>query len=289
MKKIITLLFAVSATVAYAQPKLLTQAIITTKTTIVSPDEDEIGPNATSTSTAGPDGQELRVMRFGGDGETKTTTWLKNDLIKTFSESEMGRTTAIRDNGKKMTTTIMEIMGKKMGYYATDEDQEQMRKQLDSMMQGRNQNTDLQAILSPTTPKTEITYLDENKKISGYECKKAIIANTRSNGKIDTTVVWYIPDMKLQGVSSTGGSLGGFGGMSPQVGTNGMDLLKGFPMEYQRNMNRGRKMTVQVTKLVIDKEVTDKEFEIPKDIDIKPMKDMQNGGRPGTMQMRVGG
>lgn len=289
MKRIITFLFAVSTTAVYAQPKLLTQAIITTKTTIVAPDEDENGPNATSSSTTGADGQEIRVMRFGGDGETKTTTWLKNDLIKTFSESEMGRTTAIRDNGKKMTTTIMEIMGRKMGYYATDEDQEQMRKQLDSMMQGRNQNTDLQALLTPTTPKTEITYIDETKKISGYECKKALIANTRTNGKVDTTMVWYIPDMKLQGIPSTGGSLGGFGGMSPQVGTNGMDQLNGFPMEYQRTMNRGRKMTVQVTKLVIDKEVTDKEFEIPKDVDIKPMKDMQNGGRPGTMQMRIGG
>ncbi|MEO6254849.1 MAG: hypothetical protein ABIO79_16180, partial [Ferruginibacter sp.] len=61
----------------------------------------------------------------------------------------------------------------------------------------------------------------------------------------------------------------------------------GFPMEYQRNMRGGRKMTVQVTKLVIDKDIADKEFEIPKDIEIKPMKDMQNGGGPG-FQIRVG-
>ncbi|MBK7433954.1 MAG: hypothetical protein IPI66_08685 [Chitinophagaceae bacterium] len=54
-------------------------------------------------------------------------------------------------------------------------------------------------------------------------------------------------------------------------------------------MNRGRKMVVQVTNLVTDKEIADKEFDIPKDVDIKPMKEMQNGGRPGTFQMRVGG
>ncbi|MBK7558519.1 MAG: hypothetical protein IPI54_09650 [Chitinophagaceae bacterium] len=65
-----------------------------------------------------------------------------------------------------------------------------------------------------------------------------------------------------------------------------MEELNGFPMEYERTMNRGRKMTVQVTKLVIDKDVADKEFEIAKDIEIKAMKDMQNSSGPG-FQMRI--
>ena len=60
-------------------------------------------------------------------------------------------------------------------------------------------------------------------------------------------------------------------------------------MEYERNMGRGRKMTVQVTKLVIDKDVNDKEFEIPKDIEVKPMKDMQGSGGGPVFQMRAGG
>jgi hypothetical protein len=47
-------------------------------------------------------------------------------------------------------------------------------------------------------------------------------------------------------------------------------------------------MTVEVTKLVIDKDVADKEFEIPKDIEIKAAKDMQNGGGP-MIQIRAGG
>lgn len=287
MKKIITLLLAMSSVAAYAQPKLLTQAMVTTKTTIVSPEEDET-PSVNSSTNA--DGGEVRMMRFFGDGETKTNTWLKNDLVKTFSESEMGRTTTIRDNSKKMTTTIMEMMGKKMGFYATDEDQAAMRKQMDSMMKSRNQG-DQQNLLSSTPPTTEVIYLDESKKIAGYDCKKAIIVATRSNGKKDSTQVWYVPDIKLQGINSTGGALGGFsgfGGASSQIGSDGMDKLNGFPMQYERNLNRGRKMTVQVTKLVTDKEVADKEFEIPKDVDIKPMKDMQNGGGPGRMTMRIG-
>jgi hypothetical protein len=226
-------------------------------------------------------------MRFiGGDGETKSTTWLKNDLVKTFSETETGRTSIIRDNSKKITTTIMEMMGKKIGFYATDEDQEAMRKSIDSMMKTRNQN-DMQGT-PRSAAKINIIYLDETKKIAGLDCKKAFIVTTRANGRIESGMVWYAPDLKLQGISSTGGSFGGFGGFSPQMGTNGMEQLNGFPMQYERNMGRGRKMTVVVTKLVTDKEVEDKEFELPKDVEIKSAKEMQNIG-PGGFQMRDGG
>lgn len=281
MKTVFTLLCISAATAAFAQPKLMNQAMVTTKTTIVAPEEDEAPQN----SSTGANGEEIRVMRFGGDGETTTTTWLKNDLVKTYSESETSRTTVFRDNSKKITTTIMEMMGRKMGFYATDEDQEQMRKQMDSMMRSRN---DANRTTNNEPPVVEIKYLDETKKIAGYACKKALIISKRGT-RSDSTLVWYTPDLKLQGVASTGGALGGFGGMSPQLGTGGFDKLEGFPMQYERTMNRGRRMTVQVTKLLTDKEIADKEFELPKDVDIKPMKDMQNGGRPGTIQMRIGG
>jgi len=283
MKKIITLLFLPASIAVYAQPKVLTQATITTKTTIVSPEGDDV---PTQTITSG-DGGETRVMRFGGDGETKTTTWLKNDLVKTFSESEMGRTTVIRDNSKKVTTTIMEMMGKKTGVYATDEDQADMRKRMDSMMKSRGQNVSFGA--GPATaPVYNIVYLGDNKKIAGYNCKKALIIATRS-GKSDTTSVWFNPDFKLQNLPSTGGIAAGFGGFSSATGPTGMDLLEGFPMQYERNMARGRHMTVEVSKLVIDKDIADKEFEIPKDIEVKSIKDMQNGFGGPMIQIRAGG
>ena len=282
MKKIITILLLPAFVAAHAQPKLLTQAIITTKTIVVAPEADENTPG----NPAGPDGQEIRIMRFGGDGETKTTTWLKNELVKTFSESEMGRTTIIRDNSKKLTTTIMEMMGRKTGFYATDEDQEMMRRRMDSMMRGRDPNGNR---IDRTPPATNIVYVDESKKIAGYDCKKALIISTRATGKADTTTVWYCPGFKLQGLSSVGGNLAGFGSFSPQSGLNGMKNLNGFPMQFQTTMSRGRTITVQVTKLVIDKDIADKEFEIPKDIEIKAMKDMQNGGPgSGTIQLRMG-
>lgn len=285
MKKIITLLLLPASVAVYAQPKVLNQALITTKTTIVAPETDEAAVQTTTSA----DGGEVRVMRFGGDGETKTTTWLKNDLSKTFSESEMGRTTVIRDNSKKLTTTIMEMMGRKNGFYATDEDQAQMRKRMDSMMQSRGgQNASFGG--GSNTPATySVVYVDESKKLAGYICKKALIIAARTN-RSDTTTVWYCPDFKLQNLPSTGGQAAGFGGFNTTSSPTGMELLNGFPMQYERNMARGRHMTVEVTKLVIDKDVADKEFEIPKDIEIKAMKDMQNGGMGGPgMQIRIAG
>ncbi len=283
MKNMLILLLTTISLTVFGQPGIVTQAIITTKTTIVSPEGEEPGFQ----SNTGPGGEEVRIMRFGGDGETKTTTWLKNDFMKTFSESEMGRTTVIRDNSKKITTTIMEMMGRKSGFYATDEDQKEMNRRMDSMMKSRGQNNSFTN--SSTPPVFKIEYIDESKKIAGYTCKKAMIFATRSNGKTDTTKVWYCPEFKINNVTSTGGSSGGFGGFTAAAGVSGMEILNGFPMQYTRNMNRGRMMTVEVTKLVIDKEIADKEFDIPKDIEIKAMKDMQNDGGPGRIQFRVGG
>ena len=283
MKKAFTILLVITAAATYAQPKIITQAMITTKTTIVAPERDEQPAGSFTTES----GEQVRIMRFGGDGETKTTTWLKNDLIKTLSESEMAVSTTIRDNAKKLTTTIMEVMGRKSGFYSTDEDQAEMRKRMDSMMSTRSQNGNFSIDRSPAA--YSITYLDDAKKISGYNCKKAFVIGTMSSGKTDTTAVWYCPDFKMQGLVNTGGNAGGgFGGFTQSAGLSGMEELAGFPMQYERNMRNGAKMTVLVTKLVIDKEVADKEFEIAKDIEIKPLKDMQNGAGPG-FQLRVAG
>ena len=103
MKQIVTVVLLTLSATAFAQPKVMTQAVITTKTVVSAPEEDEAMPSSMQSSN----GEEVRVMRFGGDGETKTTTWLKNDSVKTFSESESSRTTAIRDNAKKMGSKML--------------------------------------------------------------------------------------------------------------------------------------------------------------------------------------
>jgi hypothetical protein len=284
MKKTITLAFLMGTiAAATAQPKVLTQAVLTTKTTIVSTESEE--PN---TPPLPANGEEIRVVRFGGDGETKSTTTLKGDLVKTFTENEMSRTSIIRDNNKKITTTLMEMMGNKTGFYATDEEQEQMRKRMDSLMQSRRQGNDNSSLRQNAPTGTAISYLDETKKIAGLVCKKAFVIVTRQNGNKDSNTVWYCPDFKLQGITSTGG-MQGFGGIGRTTSLNGLSDIAGFPMQYEMKMPRGRKMTVEVTKINIEKEVPDAAFEIPKDFVLKPMKEMQNSGDGRIFQMRVGG
>ncbi len=284
MKKIITLLFLAATVAAHAQTKILTQAIITTKTSTITPEgeDDNLPPPPPSAN-----GEEVRVMRFGGDGETKSVTTLKGDMVKTFTETEMSRTTVLRDNNKKITTTLMEIMGNKTGFYATDEEQEQMRKQMDSFMKSRTQGNNKLNFNNNGSVASTILYVDETKKISGMLCKKALIINTKQNGNKDSSTVWYCPDFKLQGVSSTGGS-SGFGSFGGTTSLSGLADLAGFPMQYEMKMNRGRKMIVEVTKINIEKEIADKEFEIPKDFVVKPMKDMQSGNGRG-FQISIGG
>jgi hypothetical protein len=262
----------------HAQLKVLDHAVITTKTTTISPEgADDMPPPPPSAN-----GEEVRVVRFGGDGETKSVTTLKGDMVKTFTENEMSRTTVLRDNSKKITTTLMEMMGNKTGFYATDEDQVEMAKRMDSLMQSRGgANLNTNAAVS-----SEIVYVEETKKIAGLLCKKALVITTRKNGTKDSSTVWYCPDFKLQGIVSTGG-MAGFGGFGRITSLSGLNDLAGFPMQYEMKLNRGRKMIVEVTKINTDKDVADKEFEIPKDFVLKPMKDMQNGD--GRMQIRIGG
>src|ERR1700761_3891276 len=121
MKQLLLCSFLLATTFIYAQQN---HAVITTKTVVVAPEGDEAMP----TLPPSVNGEEVKVVRFGGEGETKSVTWVKNDLIKTLVTNDMGRTTTIRDNSKKITTTLMEMMGTKRGFYATEEDQQEMDK-----------------------------------------------------------------------------------------------------------------------------------------------------------------
>lgn len=287
MKQTLTSLFLLFTIATVAQPKVISQAVITTKTTITTPEGmEDVVPSPPPSAN----GEEIRrTVRFGGDGETKSVTTLKGDMVKTFTETEMNRTTVLRDNNKKVTTTLMEMMGSKTGFYVTDEEMKVRARQMDSLMQSRrqanNNNFNTNAAVSST-----IIYADETKKIAGIICKKAYLVITRKNDSKDSFMVWYCPDFKLQGLSTTGGMSGGFGGFGRTSTTSlsSLDSLAGFPMQYQMKLNRGSIMTIEVTKINIEKEVADKEFEIPKDFVVKPMKDLQGGG-DGRMMIRMGG
>jgi hypothetical protein len=155
-----------------------------------------------------------------------------------------------------------------------------MQKRRDSMMAERrkkdtssktNNNFDREK----TAPQTEIVYTDETKKIAGYVCKKGYLITTRFLGAKDTANIWVAPDFKIQNLLSTG-SITGMPGMGNMGGLNGLDKIEGFLMRYEMKMRRGRRMEVEVTKVDLDAKIDDKEFEVPTDIEIKPMREMQN-------------
>jgi hypothetical protein len=284
MKKII-FAFAVFISIeTQAQVKTYAQAIITTTMNVIAPEEEEV-------QNMGGGGEGRGGMNFRNmmDGETFFITYLKDNLVKTNIKSEMGKSTIFRDNEKKVTTTIIEMMGNKSGFAATDEEQAAMQKQRDSMMAERRKKDTSSNVKKEervkVEPSTEISYTKESKKIAGYNCTKAYLITSRFLGAKDTSIIWVAPDFKLNNILQVGG-MSAMPGMGSMMGgtLNGLEKVEGFVMGYEMKMRRGRVMEVSVTKIELDKAIDNKEFDLPKGIEIKPMKEMQNmfgGGRGG--------
>ena len=279
MRSVLLTALVFTASQSFAQ-QLVKQATINTTTTVTAPEEEDI-----SDVGAGGQGRGGGMFRNFGDGETKSVTMVKDSMVKTTLKTDMMRSTIIRNNTSKMTTTLTEMMGKKMGFYMSDDDQKAMGQRMDSMMKERSKDTVRQR--APREKNVEIDYTStDTKKIAGYVCKKAYIVSTNFLGQKDSLTVWYTPEFKLENLSSTGGTMG-FGNT-----TTGFDKINGFVMGYTRKMPRDRSMEVEVTKVDLKKDVDQKEFDIPKDFDLKPMSEMQNmfGGRGGggATIMRMG-
>ena len=277
MRKLICIVFIFLSAPILAQPLSIKKAVIKTTLTVTS-NENESAVNT----------EDNRPARFSADGDAKTTIWLKNNQVKTMTVTDNSVITTIRDNNNKTTTTLTEAMGRKTGLYLTDTDQEKINARRDSILKSRSSNSNNAA--SDTA--SSIIYLDETKKIAGLVCKKAIIINTRNNGKQDSTEIWYYPDYTFEGISGaammgTSGPLSG--GANRFRGLRGLNKLSGFPMQFEINMNRGRKISVEVTKIDLKQEIADTEFETPKGYEIRTAKDMQNNmdsGRPQTQPER---
>lgn len=287
MKQIMLSAIMLGSLSAMAQPKIISQATISTTTNVIAPEQEDV----TTLQGQGGGGGGAAMFRNFGDGETKSVTQVKNDMVKTVIKSDMGRSTIIRNNQSKLTTTLIEMMGNKTGFYVTDDEQAGLRKSMDSMMQARSKDSAVANKPTPAPPVVDVVYTEESKKIAGYNCKKAYLITSRLMGLVkDTSIVWYTPEFKVQNVSSVGGgfSMAMMGG--PAAANNNMDKIDGFVMGYETKMRRNRTMVVTVTKIDLAKEIADKDFEIPKDFDVKPMKEMRNmmggGGQAGQFQIR---
>lgn len=236
----------------------------------------------------GPDGGGGN-FQMPRDIEVNSTVWYKGNFTKMESQSDFGTNQTIIDRDAKKTTVLMEMMGRKMGFYSTEADQEAMQKRMDSARIARRDSLEKLG-LNFARNEPEITIGNETKTIAGFNCKKAIIKTKNQNGQVSETVVWFTPDFKMgEGYTLNGG--GGGGGMMRMMGMTpqGMDKINGFPMEYEITRQNGMKVHMVVTKVQLDAEIADKTFEIPKGYDIKPMSEMGGPGGGGGMRFRMGG
>ena len=277
------------ATAAFAQPKVVEKAIVKVKTEIIFPE---------NFSGGGPGGGGGDRVGAGGGGdmggftmpremETNTTMYYTPNFMRVESLTDFGNNIVITDRVNKKTTTLIEAMGRKTGFESTDADAEMQRARMDSMRNLRRDS--LSALgLSFKENKPELIYSEETKKVSGFVCKKVTIKTLGQNGQVSENIIWYNPDFKISpkstAASANPGGFGGgrSGGMSMMGGTiPGLDLINGFPMEYEMVRGNGFKMHMTVVKIQPDAQIDDKTFEVPKGFDIKPM------GQGGDMMRTI--
>lgn len=282
----ITTLVSLSATcLLNAQPRVVDRAVI--KMNIETTFPENMGNRMGG--PMGGDGERVMVMGGPGGMESATTYYQKGDMTKIASASDFGNNTVITDRKSGRTTTLIEAMGRKMGFYTTPEDEAAMRGRMDSVRDARRDSLQKLGIPVAAPRKPEVEYTEETRKIAGYTCKKAVIktgGGGQGGQRPQSMEVWYTPDFKLAGGFNVPGIGGGPGRGMMGGGMGGLDQIEGFPMEVTMERGNGFKVHMLVNKVQLDADVADKEFEIPKGYDVKPMSEMQNN-RGGRMIMRV--
>lgn len=270
------------AVISSAQPKVVEKAIVKAKTEITFPDNF-----GTTTITNESGGGSFTMPR---DMETTSTMYYTPDFMKIESLTDFGNNIIITDRKNKKTTTLIEAMGRKTGFFTTDEEAEAQKTRMDSI---RNLRRDSLAAMGITFSdnKPELIYVDETKKISGVVCKKVIIKSRGQNGTVTENTIWYNPEFKIAktstAASATGGGFGGGRGMmSMSSNIAGLDQIEGFPMEYEMVRANGFKLHMTVVSVKLDPAIDDKIFEIPKGFEVKPMSSMPQGR--GGMRITIG-
>ena len=274
------------ATAAFAQPKVVEKAIVKVKTEIIFPENFSGGGPGGGGGSRGGGGGDMGGFTMPREMETNSTMYYTPNYMRVESLTDFGNNIVITDRVNKKTTTLIEAMGRKTGFVSTDAEAEAQRARMDSM---RNLRRDSLAALgiSFKENKPELIYSDETKKVSGITCKKVTLKSIGQNGQVSENVIWYNPDFKIAATSTAasanpGGFGGGSGRMSMMGGSiPGLDLINGFPMEYEMVRGNGFKMHMTVLKVQPDAQIDDKTFEVPKGFDIKPM------GQGGDMMRTI--
>jgi hypothetical protein len=164
------------------------------------------------------------------DGTEQKTTFKNNKSKIEFTNAFVSTTTVF--DGSKMVT-LMDQMGQKTYFEMTSDE---MNKKAEK------------------SPKSEIEYKDETKKIAGYDCKKAIIKSKDDKGEETVMNVWFTES--LPNLSKNSGRNSG-----------GMKELKGAPLEFEAK--QGPFFMKFTATEISTKEIDDAEFKVSTDGYIK--------------------
>ncbi|TDW97256.1 hypothetical protein [Dinghuibacter silviterrae] len=209
----------------------------------------------------------------GGDDpnppqETSIMVYIKGNHVKSESKSDVQHTIVLVDKDAKKTTQLYENQGRKYGYYSIDTPRTTPRQpRLDSAGNPRPR------------PSTNIDYIDTTMTIAGYKCKKAL-AKTSFAGRNIVTEIWYTEDLPIKEPIQTGGRGFGFGGFNQ---------LKGFPMAFTTTVFNGATIQYKVTKVTVNADIKDSEFDVPKGYDVKPESERPRGQGFGGFRGGPGG
>lgn len=177
---------------------------------------------------------------------SELTIFIKGSRSRADVNMGMQNTTTITDNKTSSSVILMNMMGNKFKIKSDPAKKEEK------------------------TSDVSVKYLDETKVIAGYKCKKADITFKDKSGEPLTTTVYYTEEISNH--------------MGNDNRTGQFKNLKGMPLEYEMNADRGMKM--KMTAKVVSKEsVPDSKFDIPADYKETTIEDMQKE----MMKMMQGG
>jgi len=170
---------------------------------------------------------------FAAYGEREMVTTIKGNKIKSETTSMMGTETRLYDG--KTHTFLVDMMGNKMGYVATDAEMDAHAKSKDAK------------------PKVETT--TEKKTIAGYECTKSIVTSTGKDNKEQKITVWATDKINFD-----------LSKVKKDAQSRMMDFgdLKGYPMSIETDIaiqGQNMKLVIATTE-VSTKPVDDSAFKV---------------------------
>jgi|SRR5690554_468521 len=159
----------------------------------------------------------------------KMTTQIKGEFSKTIQPSIAGDQVSITNNKTNESLVLINIMGQKLAIKTTKEDFENSRKEQEEAL--------------------DIEYLDEEKVILGYNCKKAIIKTSEAD-----LTVYYTNELPSMAVSDQ------------------VNQIDGFPLQII--MNTEMMTHITTAKSVAEKSI-DISMEVPEGYTVKTLEEFQ--------------